>query len=249
MKSNELKDKVYILLSEATPISYQLRSRHTKYSDLTYFDGQEPRALRYCTNQRDIFIDKQSDIVVLGAIVFEDGKLMVPKNNTTLQKFLLHHPDNKENGGSIFAEFDPDKKAQEDLDILEKQQEAINTAFELEISDLEAVGRVLFKSKVDNMPTGELKRDLVIYARNNPIKFMELVNDSDIKLRNLAIRAVDMGIIGIKDDNTTVYWNDKSKKVITKLPFGSNPYSSLSQFFKTDEGVEVMQSIGVKLSS
>lgn len=241
------KDRTYILVSKATPITYQLRSRHTQHNPLTHFDGQFPRAMRYLTNQNEIFVDKQDDkVAVLGAVLFEDGKLTVRKENTTLQKFLLHHPDNELNGGSTFKEFDPEKVAQDELDKLEDQYEAIRTALEMDVAGLEAIGRVLFKSKVDMLNSGELKRDVVLYARNNPSKFIELANDSDIKLRNLANRAVDLKIIGIKDDNTTVFWTD-TKKVIIKLPFGGNPYSSLAQYFKTDEGIEVMEAIGVKL--
>lgn len=241
------KARTYILTQKATPITYQLRSRDSRHNPLQYFDGGGLRALRYLSNQKEIFVDSQNDnLAILGTILFEDGKLQVSAQDTTLQFFLLHHPDNEINGGSRFREFDPEAVAKDELDILEQQYEAIKIALEMDIADMEAIGRVLFKSKVDTMPTSELKRDVTLYARNNPVKFIDLANDSDIKLRNLANRAVDLKIIGIKDDNTTVYWTD-SKEVIVKLPFGSNPYSSLAQYFKTDDGAEVMASIGVKL--
>jgi hypothetical protein len=241
------KTRTYILTQKATPITYQLRSRDTQYNPLQYYDGDALRALRYLSNQKEIFVDAQNDtLAILGTVLFEDGKLLVDAQNTTLQFFLLHHPDNEINGGSRFKEFDPESVAKNELDQMELQYDAIKTALEMDITDLEAIGRVIFKSKVDAMPTSELKRDVTLYARNNPAKFIELANDSDIRLRNLANRAVDLKIIGVKDDNTTIYWVD-TKKVIVKLPFGSNPYTSLAQYFKTDEGAEVMEAIGVKL--
>lgn len=239
----EYKDRVYILSTDSTPISFQLRSRHTRYNPLLWFDGVSQKALRYCSNQQSVFIDKQDDNALLEPIIFENGKLIVPKENRVLQEFLsIYHPDKN----IVFNEFDPESDALEDVETLGASISAQNIALEMDIADLEAIGRVLYRSKVDKMSSSELKRDVLLYARDYPQKFLDLANDTDIKLRNLAVKAVDMGIIGLKDDNTTIYWKD-SKEVITKIKYGDNPYSSLAAYFKTDEGLDAMKTITSKL--
>ena len=76
---------------------------------------------------------------------------------------------------------------------------------------------------------------------------MDLANDENIKLRNLAVRAVESGIIFIKDDQRTVCWNNKDKDKIVTIPYGENVYSALGAYFKTDEGLDVMQGIANKI--
>jgi len=241
--SLEIKDRVYILNSNVTPISFQLRSRHTKYNQLLYFDGRTNRALRYCSNQKSPFVDMQDDNALLEPIIFEDGKLVVDSRDTVLQEFLsIYHPD----ANKVYHEFDPEENAQEDIEQLSVGINAQSIALDLDIADVEAIARVLWRSRVDKMASSEIRRDVLIYARTHPQKFLDLSNDTDIKLRNLAIKAVDMAIIGLKDDNTTIFWVD-SNDIIIKLKYGDNPYTSLASYFKTDEGMDVMKGISAKL--
>jgi len=88
---------------------------------------------------------------------------------------------------------------------------------------------------------------MLVYARKNPAEVMDLAQDENIKLRNLAVRAVEMGVIFIKDDNRTVCWNNKTKDKIVTVPYGENVYSALAAFFKTDDGLDVLQGITNKL--
>ncbi len=56
-----------------------------------------------------------------------------------------------------------------------------------------------------------------------------------------------LGIIPIKDDNRTVVWGDDKRQKVVVVPFGENVYSALGMFFKTDEGLDVLQKITNKL--
>ena len=245
----EVKDRTYILNSKATPVSFQLRSRHTKHRALTYFDEvlKIPRAIRYVTNQTTFFEDEQVEPFLLGEIVFVDGSLTVPASNTVLQQFLSIHPDNKTNGGGMFYEFNPEKAAQDSIDKELQEYEAINIILNLEVEDLEALGRVYFHSRVDHMGTAVLKRDLIVEAKKDPKKFITLANDPNTKLRNLAQRALDLGILRLGNDNTTVVWGDTGVELM-RVPFGENTIYGLAKFFRTDEGMDAVQTIGLKLS-
>ena len=96
------------------------------------------------------------------------------------------------------------------------------------------------------MSSAEIKRDLYLFAKNNPVLFLELVNDDNVQLRNLAIKASEVGIIVLSQDQRTFAWGSNGKKLMT-VPFDENPYSAFAAYLKTDEGVEVFKSIEKKL--
>lgn len=245
----EVKERTYLLINTATPITYQLRSRHTIHSDLQWFDKEYgyPRSLRYVTNQNTIFTDEQQEEnLILGSIVFEDGKLTVPATNTVLQQFLAVHPDNKDNGGGTFYEFDVDKAARQDLDKELAGFEAVAIALEMPIEDLEAVARVIFNERVDTMTSGEIKRDVVFFAKNKPDEFTKIANNSNIRMINLAKKAISLNIIKIADDNVTIKWAVNGKEIV-KLPFSNEPIETLAVWMKTDEGLQLVEALAAKM--
>jgi len=99
---------------------------------------------------------------------------------------------------------------------------------------------------VSNMSSKEIKRDLLIFAKRNPILFIELANDDNVQLRNFGIKAAELGLIKLSQDQRTFTWGATNRKLMT-VPFDENPYSAFAAFLKTDEGVEVYRSIEKKL--
>jgi hypothetical protein len=96
------------------------------------------------------------------------------------------------------------------------------------------------------MSSKELKRDLLLFARKNPYLFLELANDDNVQLRNIAIRAAEDRIIILSQDQRTFSWASTGRKLMN-VPFDENPYSAMAAFFKTDEGIEIFKSIEKKL--
>lgn len=240
----EIRDRIYILNGGITPVNYILRSRHHLNKPLQYFDGSMSRSLRYASNQASIFEDEQMGDVTLPAVIFKDGKLVVAKENVLLQQFLsIYHPDL----GKVYAEFDANKEAEADVKTVEEELDAMNIAKDLPIEDLEAIARVVLQGRVSDMASNEIRRDMLIYARQNPNEFIQLTKDENINLRNIAVRGVEMGILFIKDDQRTVCWNDSKKEKIITVPYGENVYSALAVYFKTDEGLDTLQAISNKL--
>ena len=136
--------------------------------------------------------------------------------------------------------------AKDEVDNIEFELEALNLVRTLDIEHLEAIMRTELGSTVATLSSKELKRDAYNFAKSDPQLFIELSKDEDIKLRNLANRAVEVGILQLTDDNT-VFKFANGKKVMT-IPFDQHPYAALAQYFKTDEGVDLMKSITKKLS-
>lgn len=248
-KNWEVKDRIYVLTRKATPVSFQLRSRHTPLRPLEYFDEDQaiPRALRYVTNQTTVFEDEQVDNYVLGEILFEDGELKVPGRNTILQQFLALHPDNVANGGGRFEEFDPEKTAKKRIAEANKGFEAVAVAMNMGPETLEAVGRVVFPDRVDTMTTSEIKFEVLQFAQRSPEKFNNIANNSNIQLQNLVVKAIKLGLIKIKDDNVTVVWRSNGREIVT-LPFSNDPVQTLAVWLKTDDGISTMEAITDKLT-
>ena len=240
-----IKDRSYYLAGNKEPLTFRLNSRHSYLKPLLYFDEENgvQKELRYATNQNSPFVQEQNGEATLGQILFENGILSVPKQNQNLQKLLsLYHPDlNKK-----YHEFDAQEEALDDLEDLEIEFEAISAARSIDIDQAEAILRVEKGSEVANMSSKEIKRDLYIFAKSNPSLFLELANDENVHLRNVAIKATEAGIISLSGDNRTFNWASNDRKLMT-VPFDENPYSAMAAFFKTDEGMEVFRSIEKKL--
>jgi len=241
----EIKDRVYFLTGNKSPLTLKIPGRHTRKHALLYFDeaNGKQREIRYATNQDSPLVDEQKGEVTLGHIMFRDGTLTVPKQQQNLQKLLsLYHPlKNK-----LYQEYSAIEQATDELDELELQIDALNAAREMDVDQSEAIMRVELGSKVSKMSSKELKRDLLLFAKKNPSLFLELANDENVQLRNIAIVAAESGVVKLSQDQRTFTWGSNGRKLMN-VPFDENPYSAMAAWFKTDEGVEVYKSIEKKL--
>jgi len=236
----EIKDRLYTLKNNKRPLTYTIKSR-----GMFWFDEEKgyERELKYTVNQKSPFVDEFTGPGRLAHITFEDGTLFVPREKQTLQKLLsLYHTDKDK----VYEEYDSEQEAQDDLEIIESEVDALILARGMEVDEAEAIMRVEIGSKVSDMTSKELKRDLLIFARRNPKLFIELANDENVQVRNIGVKAVEQGIIKLSEDQRTFKWASNGRNLLT-VPFDENPYSALAAWFKTDEGVEVYQTIEKRL--
>ena len=238
----EVKNRTYYLKNRQKPLSYMLKS-----SNVYYFDEEKgyERELKYCENQKTSFVDEMKGDQRMSHVIFRSGTLLVEKEKTVLQKLLsLYHPHKDK----VYAEWQPEVIAENEVDMLELEVDALLAARNLDINTAEAVMRVELGSKVSKMSSQELKRDLLIYAKRNPGLFLELVNDENIVLRNFGIKATELGILKLSHDQRTFSWGSNGRKLAT-VPFDEHPYSALAAWFKTDEGMEIYSNIEKRLNS
>jgi hypothetical protein len=237
----EMKDRLYYLKGRGEPLTYVLQSKSTRRKPLLWFDEEKGinKEMRYASNQNSCFIDEQDNNAILEHIIFEHGVLHVPKSNQPLQKLLsLYHPKR----GYVYEERDTVAEAKKELVSIETEMEALNTAVSLEIDQAEAILRVELGSSVSKMSSAEIRRDLYIYAKNHPVLFLDLVKDENVILRNFAIKARELGVIKLSQDQRSFSWGSNDRKLM-EVPFDENPYSAFAAWLKTDEGVEVYKSI------
>jgi len=236
----EVKDRVYNLRGSKKPISYMLKS-----SNLYWFDEEKgyERELKHTENQKTPFVDEMVGDQRLAHIIFRNGSLYVEKEKTTLQKLLsLYHPHREK----IYEEHKPEAEAAEEIEVLEMEADAIIAARDIDIDMAEAIMRVEIGSRVSKMSSKELKRDLLLFARNNPELFLELLEDDNVQLRNFGIKATELGIIKLSPDQRNFLWGSNDRKLMN-IPFDEHPYSALAAWFKTDEGMDVYSNIEKQL--
>jgi len=237
----EIKDRTYILTRDRKPLSKSIKA-----SSIYYFDEEKgyERELKYCENQKTCFVDEMQGDQRLSHIIFRNGVLFLPKSKVVLQKLLsLYHPNREK----LYKELKPQAIAANEIDVLEMEIEALNAAQSIDVDMAEAVMRVELGSKVSEMSSKELKRDLLLYAKRNPALFLELVNDDNVVLRNFGIRATEMGILKLSSDQRTFSWGSNDRKLMN-VPFDEHPYSALAAWFKTDEGMEIYSNIEKRLN-
>jgi hypothetical protein len=237
----QIKDRVYNLKSNTKPLSYMLKS-----SSIYWFDEEKgyERELKHTSNQRTPFVDEMKGDQRLDHIIFRNGALHVPKEKTVLQKLLsLYHP-HKDN---IYEEYMPEAEAADEIEMLELEADAILAARQMDIDMAEAIMRAEIGSKVTQMSSKELKRDLLLFARNNPLLLLDLLNDDNVMLRNFGIKATEMGILKLSSDQRTFMWGSNDRKLLN-VPFDEHPYSALASWFKTDEGMEIYINIEKRLN-
>jgi hypothetical protein len=245
-QKQKFEDKVYRLKAKKAPMSYILPTRHSRAYPLTYFDEStgESKALRYATNQKTPFMEEQEGEVILKPVVFENGMLTVTKQNQILQNFLSFHPQN----GSVFEEVNTEKDAQEELDILNIQADAIIEAKSLDVDALEMVYRVLFGRDPQRLTTAELKRDVLVYAKNNPLEFLESLSDPENEYMAQIQSFFDENLLSTRRSGSEVWFNTKGNKgKMLNVPHGMNKNVVVAEYLKSDQGIEALKHLEAEL--
>lgn len=237
-KAAPLEDKFYKLNKRTTPLVFILPSRSTKHRALLHFDGTVNRAIRYARNQKSPFEDEQDGNLIMEPIVFTDGFLSVPKNNPVLQHFMTVHPDN----GRTFIEVDKERDAEAELQHMEMEAEAISTAKNLEVKEIETLTRILLGRDPDRYTIPEMKRDLMMYAKNNAEEFLDVYDNPEIDSQSMVSIMLSKNVLSLRNSGRDVHYNlPGNKKRMLAVPFGEDPKSAIAAYLKTDKGIESLK--------
>lgn len=245
MEKWEIKDRHYILSGIKQPLVFTVPGRHSRKRPLLWWDDEkgEQRELRYATNQNSPFVDEQKGQITLGRIVFRNGSLFVPARQQNLQKLLsLYHPLKDK----MYYEHDEQVIAEDQLDVINLEVDALIAAKQLSVDEAEAILRVEYGNGVSKMTSKEIQRDILLFAKQRSALFLQLMSDDDVHLRNFAIKAVEANIIKLSSDNRSFQWASNGRKLF-EVPFEEHPYSAISAWFKTDDGLEVVKAIEKRL--
>jgi hypothetical protein len=236
------KDMVFILNSQTAPLSFMLNSRNTKANPLFYWDEDKGinRPLRYAKNQKTPFEDEQDGNAILEPIIFEDGALVAPKTNPVLQEFLLHHPG----FGTTYSLLDNEKDAAVEVENINMQADALIEAKSLELETLLSIARVQLGMNTDKFSVAEIRRDVMMFAKNYPSDFLEAVSDPELSVNDIVARAFNDGILRFRNGNKDVYMNLPGNKTkLMTLPIGSDHIDSVTSLLKSDDGLPTLKLI------
>ena len=246
-EKKEIKSRVYRLTRGAAPLSFMLPSKSSKRRPLLHFDEEtgQNREIRYATNQQSPFKDEQDGNAIVTPIIFESGLLRVPKQNQALQMFLAYHPLN----GKKFEEVDTAQDAAKEVEAMSVEVDALIAAKSMGLEQMESVGRVILAGDVNKMSTSELKRDMLVYARNYPAEFLQALDDPSLKLYSTIQKCFDERLIAYRNKNKDVYFNlPSNKKRLLTIPFGEDTMHVIASYFKTDEGIEKLEYLEKQLA-
>lgn len=205
-------------------------------TQITVFDKEQNRVrqIRYCPNEPSIYVEEQSEHAQREHIVFRDKMLFVPVTKPNLMEFLAVHPDNKANGGKLFELVDKTRSAQEELDQEFTQYEAIAMVRDKDISELLPVA--MFLGINTNRRSAEIRRDLLMDAKKNPTRFVELFDNPQVKCKSIVLQAIDFQILNKKADG--MYWFDTNRLIVTAAA-GLDPVDVMTRFCLTEKGAPV----------
>jgi hypothetical protein len=148
----------------------------------------------------------------------------------------------------LYEEIDTKKDASEQIDWIYVQMDALNAARNLDLATKEAIGRILLGARVDKLSSEELNRDILMYARNNAKEFLDILDDPELRLRNIAAKALQEGLFLLKNSNRDIYFNfTENKKKLMGIPFGEDPVKLLMSYLQSDDGLELYKMIEKKL--
>jgi hypothetical protein len=196
------------------------------------------RPLRYAVNQKTAFEDEQDGNAIVEPVIFENGFLSVPKTNPVLQEFLYYHPLN----GRTFVEVDHEKDAAKEVESLSAEVDALIQARQLSLEQLETVSRVLFGKDPSRFTTAELKRDVLVFAKKDPKGFLNVLEDPTLRLQANVHVFFENKLLTFRNGQKEVWFNTGSnKKKMVTVPYGQDPYFTVAEFLKSDEGIDALK--------
>lgn len=238
-KEKAPQQKVYVIDSGGG-IVFRISQNEVAIFDT---DAGYNRAIRYCPNERSIFVDEQSTNAVKSDVVFRDAMLMVSLDKPNLAAFLDKHPDNRANGGGVFRLLDTEKKVEVELDVEFLVHDAVALVRDKSVDELIPVAMSLGFDT--NRTVKEIRYDLLWEAKARPRQFIEMFDNPIVKTRSVIMQAVDFQILKAKKDG--MYWLD-SNSLITSTPAGMDSTEVMTQFCMTDRGIPVFEKLRDELS-
>ena len=211
---------------------------------VTIYDKENDtvREIRYCPNEPSIFVDEQSENAVKQSVIFERGRLFIPREKPNLKKFIELHPGNKENGGSIFKLINKKKSAKEELEKEFLVSDAVSIVRDRDINDLLAIA--LYYGVNINAATSEIRYNLLRIAKSKPKEFLQSLDSPEVTCRSTIKQASDDQIISLKTNG--VYWFD-ANSLIVSVPVGQDPTATMVRFCLTEKGASTLSLIEERL--
>ena len=108
----------------------------------------------------------------------------------------------------------------------------------------------MFQQDVTKMSTAELRRDILIFAKQDPKGFLMMLKDPMLKLNASIQNMLDKNLLQLRNQKKEVWYNTPSnKKKMCNIPYGEDPLYIIASFFQSDDGVEMYKHLKTLLKN
>ena len=105
-----------------------------------------------------------------------------------------------------FVEIDgQEKDAVAEVDELDMQIKALVEAKDLAVDQIETLTRVIFGKDPSTVTTAELKRDILVFAKNEPFNFINLLDDPMLSTQSTVQTFFEKKLLIFKNQITFSY--------------------------------------------
>lgn len=209
------------------------------------------KVVRYVESINEIFKDEQPNDVVVSPIVIEDGILDI---DTVTQDNLLRvmelHPSNEANGGSGVYKKDPDAIAKKSN--AKNRLIANGTSVLLDkLSTPEGVEEIRTIAislglQADFMSVDTLEFELTELIKREPEAFLDMLDNPDVVLKSLAVRANALGILDFTDEYS-IKLQGRKTALCSRSP-ASTHVDSIVGFMKLEEGSHIKELLETEIA-
>ena len=142
-----------------------------------------------------------------------------------------------------------EKDAASEVEKVEIEVDALVAARGLDIGRAEQIARAVLGQKTETMTSSEIKRDVLLFARQYPQDFMDALNDPMLELISKVYDFFTNGLLSYKN-NKDVHFNYKgNKKKLLTVPFGEQRDYIVASFLQSDDGLETLKLLENKLEN
>jgi hypothetical protein len=146
-------------------------------------------------------------------------------------------------------ELNPEKEAMMDIEDMNVELDAQIAARNMDLDTMLAIARLVWGPVVDTMTTPELKRDILLYAREYPIQLLEMLNDPSLTETAMASKALSEGLFSMRNNNREIWFNmTGNKRKLMNVQQGEDAVYVLTAYLESAEGKEVLEMVKNKLS-
>jgi hypothetical protein len=151
--------------------------------------------------------------------------------------------------GMIFVEVDKEKDAHQEVEDLNVEVDALVEARQLSLDQIELLTRVMFGKDPSTVSTAELRRDILVFAKNEPREFLSILNDPELKYQAKIRMFFENKLLVLRNGDKEIWYNTSTnKKKMMSVPFGEDPYTVAGHFLKSDEGLDSLKMLETSLA-
>lgn len=211
--------------------------------------GGRPTIIRYISTESSIYADEQSEEwdrkkfldgeLTYDPITFVDGRLIVPKSNTTLVEYLRKCRFNEKNSKVLgyrkrpFFEFNSTAVAKKNMDESKGAFERELSCRQMSMDEAKAVLRV--SGQIKNVrglmrPVDENRWDLVVYAKRDSEAFDSVYADPLLLDKYNILSAVDGGVLSWIGQYQDVLTDATTGTAICRAPQGKDKLTFAAKY-------------------